>query len=262
MYAEERKQQIASLTAVEGRVSVAELATRFGVTSETIRRDLAALHTDGVLRRVHGGAVSSHPAAIATTPPDDGSDSPAPGRNKFAKAAVDALPEGTDGVVFIDSGACTEDLARLISGLDASRRFQVVTNAIPLALELDASGYDAVQLLGGNVHASTQTVVGGTALRTLALMRADAALIWANAFTIEQGLTSQDASEAAVKAAMVTNAAKVIVVCESSSIGMSYRVSFAPLDTLDVVITDEGAPPGFVDELRANGVEVVLVPRP
>lgn len=59
MYAEERRRQIASLTAVEGRVNVTELAQRFEVTAETIRRDLSALHDEGAVQRVHGGAVAS-----------------------------------------------------------------------------------------------------------------------------------------------------------------------------------------------------------
>ena len=59
MYAEERRRQIASLTAVEGRVNVTELSERFEVTAETIRRDLAVLDREGVVHRVHGGAVAS-----------------------------------------------------------------------------------------------------------------------------------------------------------------------------------------------------------
>ena len=59
MYAEERRRQIASLTAVEGRVNVTELSERFDVTAETIRRDLAVLDREGVVHRVHGGAVAS-----------------------------------------------------------------------------------------------------------------------------------------------------------------------------------------------------------
>src|SRR5690625_7910557 len=59
MYAEERRRQIASMTAVEGRVNVTELSERFDVTAETIRRDLAVLDREGVVHRVHGGAVAS-----------------------------------------------------------------------------------------------------------------------------------------------------------------------------------------------------------
>ena len=79
MYAEERKRQIASLTAVEGRVSVADLAEKFDVTAETIRRDLTALHAEGVVHRVHGGAVVNQ--AFLTT------ELPLDARSRSASAA-------------------------------------------------------------------------------------------------------------------------------------------------------------------------------
>ena len=69
MYAEERRRQIASLTAVEGRVNVTELSERFEVTAETIRRDLAVLDREGVVHRVHGGAVASQSLSNCGTYP-------------------------------------------------------------------------------------------------------------------------------------------------------------------------------------------------
>ena len=102
--------------------------------------------------------------------------------------------------------------------------------------------------------------MGGTALRTLALMRAEVAFIGTNALTIDHGLSTADAQEAAVKSAMVTNARKVVVMCDSTKIGNDYLVSFAPLSAVDVVVTDAAAPATFVHDLRDHGIEVVIAP--
>lgn len=135
-----------------------------------------------------------------------------------------------------------------------------MTNSLPIALDLSSAGLDGVQLLGGSVRAITQAVVGATALRTLALLRADVAFIGTNALTIDHGLSTADSQEAAVKSAMVTNAQKVVVLCDSSKIGNDYLVSFAPLDAIDIVITDSGAPETFLEDLERNDIEVVLAP--
>ena len=135
-----------------------------------------------------------------------------------------------------------------------------MTNSLPIALDLSSAGLDGVQLLGGSVRAITQAVVGATALRTLALLRADVAFIGTNALTIDHGLSTADSQEAAVKSAMVTNAQKVVVLCDSSKIGNDYLVSFAPLDAIDIVITDSDAPETFLEDLERNDIEVVLAP--
>ena len=94
-------------------------------------------------------------------------------------------------------------------------------------------------------------------MRTLALLRADVAFIGTNALTVDHGLSTADAQEAAVKSAMVTNTRKVVVLCDSSKLGTDYLVSFAPLDSIDVVITDSDAPASYVDELTERGINVI-----
>lgn len=258
MYAEERKRQIASLTAVEGRVNVTELAERFNVTAETIRRDLSSLHDEGVVHRVHGGAVANQAFLTAEFPLDARSRSASGAKNAIARAALQFVPENTGAGIFLDAGTTTSGLADLLPTYPPAKTCSIVTNSLPISLELAGAGMDDVQLLGGTVRAITQAVVGGTALRTLALMRAEVAFIGTNALTIDHGLSTADAQEAAVKSAMVTNARKVVVLCDSTKIGNDYLVSFAPLSAIDVVVTDAGAPASFVDELRDNGVDVVL----
>lgn len=257
MYAEERRRQIASQTAVEGRVNVTHLAERFGVTAETIRRDLAVLDRDGIVHRVHGGAVATQSFQTTELPLDARLRSAPTAKSAIAHAALAYLP-GPRGGIFLDAGTTVTALADLIADQPSARLLSIATNSLPIALNMARKGLNEIQLLGGSVRAITEAVVGNTTLRTLALMRADVAFIGTNALTLDHGLSTADAQEAAIKSAMVTNAHRVVVLCDSSKIGNDYLVSFAPISSIDVVITDPGAPESFTSALRERGVEVVL----
>ena len=258
MYAEERRRQIASLTAVEGRVNVTELAGKFGVTAETIRRDLAVLDTEGLVHRVHGGAVASQSFLTTEFPLDARYRTASAAKLAIARAALSFVPDKPGGSIFLDSGTTINGLASLMAKHPPARECHIVTNSLPTALDLSSADVQDVQLLGGNVRAITQAVVGDIALRTLAILRADVAFIGTNALTIDHGLSTADAQEAAVKQAMVTNARKVVVMCDSSKLGNDYLVSFGSTDDIDVLITDNDAPASFVEEIERNGVQVIL----
>ncbi|HJD77522.1 MAG TPA: DeoR/GlpR family DNA-binding transcription regulator [Corynebacterium pollutisoli] len=257
MYAEERRRQIASLTAVEGRVNVTELANRFDVTAETIRRDLAVLDREGVVHRVHGGAVASQTFQTTEFSLDARFRSAPTAKSAIARAALRYLPDPHGGL-FLDAGSTIGTLADLIAEQPNASQWSIVTNSLPISLNLATRGLNEVQLLGGSVRAITQAVVGDTALRTLALMRADVAFIGTNALTLDHGLSTADAQEAAIKSAMVTNAHKVVVLCDSTKLGTDYLVSFAGIDDIDVVITDPSAPESFVTALREREVDVII----
>ena len=258
MYAEERRRQIAAITAVEGRVHVTELATKFHVTAETIRRDLAVLNGEGMVQRGHGGAVASQSFLTTEVPLDTRFRAAAGAKTAIARAALKFLPSQAGGGIFLDSGTTINALANLIASQPEAPTWPVVTNSLPTALDLSNAGLSHVQLLGGTVRAITQAVVGDTALRTLALMRADVAFIGTNALTVDHGLSTADAQEAAVKSSMVTNARKVVVLCDSTKLGNDYLVSFAPLDAVDAVVTDLGAPQSLVTALTERGIHVEL----
>lgn len=257
MYSEERRRQIASLTAVEGRVNVTQLAARFDVTAETIRRDLAVLDREGVVHRVHGGAVANQTFQTAEFSLDARARSASGAKNSIAHAALQYLPDAQGGM-FLDAGTTTAALADLVAVQPSAKQWSIVTNSLSIALSLANAGLDEIQLLGGSVRAITQAVVGDTALRTLALMRADVAFIGTNALTLDHGLSTADSQEAAIKTAMITNAHKVVVLCDSTKMGTDYLVSFGSVDQIDVVITDSNAPESFVQALRERNVHVVI----
>lgn len=253
MYAEERQQAIATLVGQRGRVSVADLAERYGVTSETVRRDLAVLDRMGLVRRVHGGAVPAAALTAIELGTTEREATHTAEKERIAKAALDYLPP-TGGSVLFDAGTTT---ARIAALLPADRELVGVTNSLPVATRL--SGHAGVQLhlLGGRVRGITQAAVGPDTLRVLAGLRVDTAFIGTNALTGAHGLSTPDVDEAAVKRAMVASAHRVVVVADSSKIGREDFVRFAGIDDIDVLVTDSGIPDSVRNDLTDSGIEVV-----
>lgn len=262
MYAEERQQAIAAHVKSHGRASVAELALAYAVTSETVRRDLAALDRAGLLCRVHGGAVPAGTIPASEPGLDERDSFRTDHKELIARAAVQFLPAGLStrgATVLFDAGTTT---SRVAARVPTDLEFVAVTNSVPIAARLGTNPSITVQLLGGRVRGLTQATVGEHALRALDNIRVDIAFIGANGITARHGLSTPDDEEAAVKRAMVNCADRVVVVADSSKIGREEFLSFASLKNVDVLVTDSEIDADNHALLTAHGVEVVVAEVP
>jgi DeoR family transcriptional regulator, fructose operon transcriptional repressor len=253
MYAEERHQAIAGLMRESGRISVAELAERFGVTAETARRDLAVLERTGLLRRVHGGAVATTALSMIEAGVAERDSTRAQQKANIAKAAVALLPPA-GGAVLLDAGTTT---ARLASLLPVDRELFVVTNSLGIAGRLGGQAGVELRLLGGRVRGITQACVGDETVQALEDLRLDVAFLGANGVSLH-GMTTPDPDEAAVKRAMARSARQVVVLADSSKLGQEQLVRFASTDEVDTLVTDADAEADQLDALRRRGVDVVV----
>jgi DeoR family fructose operon transcriptional repressor len=254
MYAEERHEAIAGLVRQRGRIAVSDVASSFGVTTETVRRDLAQLERAGLLRRVHGGAVPTSALALAEQALDARDTAQAEQKDRIARAAVAHVPR-KGGSVVLDGGTTTGRLAGL---LPADRSLLVITHAVPIAARLAGAPGIALHLIGGAVRGTTQVAVGPETVQTFGDLRADVAFVGTNALLPGHGLSTPNVEEAAVKRALVRSGRSVVVLADSSKLGRENLVRFCGLDTVDVLITDDGAPAATVRALEDDGVEVVI----
>jgi DeoR family fructose operon transcriptional repressor len=254
VYPEERQQAIASLVMSKGRASVVDLAQAYDVTTETVRRDLAVLDRAGIVRRVHGGAVPVRALRVVEPGVMERESTRADYKDAIARAAIDFLPIN-GGSVLLDAGTTTGRVAAI---LPADRDLVVVTNSVAVAARLAAMPSVSLQLLGGRVRRVTQAAVGEPTLRVLETLRVDVAFIGTNAISVGHGLSTPDSEEAAVKRAMVRSANYVVVVADSSKVGREDLMSFAPIDKVDVLITDSEVSASDRTALTDRGVEVVL----
>src|SRR4051812_15083202 len=254
LYPEERQQAMAAMVADRGRLAVTALAEEFGVTTETVRRDLAALERAGMLRRVHGGAVPTGALTLVEPGLAERHRSRSEQKRAIAAAAVALLP-GPDGSIVLDGGTTTAALAETMR---ADRRLLAVTSSIPIAARLSATPGVTVHLLGGRVRGITQCAVGDTTVRALADLRVDVAFLGANGITPDHGFTTPDDAEASVKRAMGRAGQRVVVLADSTKLNRETLVRFAAPEDVDVLVTDDGADPDTLAALEARGVEVVI----
>ncbi|WP_182347725.1 DeoR/GlpR family DNA-binding transcription regulator [Tomitella gaofuii] len=254
MYAEERQLAITTEVSQRARVSVAQLARRFDVTTETIRRDLAALDRAGTIRRVHGGAV---PAGAFPRPEEalgTRLETMTEQKERIARAALAYLPPA-GGSILLDAGTTTGALAAM---LPRDLALSVITNSLPIATTIAGLPDAALHLLGGRVRGLTRAAVGPVALQSIDALLADVAFLGTNAVTADHGLSTPDPEEAAIKRAMVTHAGLVVALADSGKLGHDALVRFAETAEIDVLITDTGADPDETESLRGQGIEVVL----
>lgn len=253
MYAEERQQAIAALVARTGRLSVAELAGKFDVTTETVRRDLSVLDRAGLVRRVHGGVVPASALRVLEQAVTDRDRANSEQKDRIAAAALEMVPE--NGCIVLDAGTTT---ARLAGLLPVDRRLEVVTHAVPIAARLAGRPAIELHLLPGRVRASTQAAVGEETVESLSRLRTDVAFLGANGVSATHGLSTPDRSEAAVKRAIAAAAKHVVVLADADKLGVEHLVQFAALSDIGVLVTDARASRDEVRTLEAAGVQVVV----
>ncbi|QLD10319.1 DeoR/GlpR family DNA-binding transcription regulator [Microbacterium oleivorans] len=255
MYATERQQLIERMLADDGRVAVLDLAARFDVTTETVRRDLAALEDAGALRRVHGGAVSPERTSVAEPSVAERSQRHSAAKERIARRALAALPNGT-GSVYLDAGTTTAALAAALVTRAETRGCEVVTHSMTIAHTLAGAPGIGLTAIGGRVRGLTAAAVGSDTVAAIGRLRPDVAFLGANGIASGAGLTTPDPDEAAVKRAIVAGARRVIVLVDADKFDAELLVSFADLSELDVVVSDREPGAGLARALREADVEV------
>ena len=255
MLAEARRLAILERLQRERVVEVASLSRALGVSEATIRRDLLRLEREGLVRRTHGGAVVRQ-----VTP----TESPFAERlmvRAQAKEAIGRLASQLvqDGdTLLIDSSTTTYHFARALRERADLQGLTVVTNDLKVAEVLDQPAASLTLLItGGELRPRTQSLVGPVAERMLAAVRMHKLFLSAMGVSIADGLTQADLPQASVKRAMLGAAEKVILLVDSSKIGVVSTHVVAPIDAVDLVVTDDGAPAGFVRELERGGKRVL-----
>lgn len=248
----ERRRQIAELVEESGVLRIGELAARFGVTDETIRRDLSALEEEGVLTRQHGGALAT--GMSIETPYRRRAREQNPAKEAIARAAVELVRDGS--TIIIDSGTTTKYLVDLLRN---KRDLVVITNGVNHVAELLANPSTTVVVTGGTVRRASFGSVGDLAVATLETLRADHTFLATHGFSADTGVTYPSFEEVAVKRAMINAGAEVTLLADGSKCGRTSMVRVASLQQLDRVITSAPIPAKELKKIGDLGVELAVV---
>lgn len=250
-----RQSEILDIARADGRVVVEDLARRFGVTLQTIRRDLSDLAGAGRLDRVHGGAVLR--AGVANIGYEERRLMNAEAKAAIGRACAAAIPDNSS--LFLNIGTTTEAVARALLG---HRGLTVVTNNINVANILAASAGCEVVVAGGVLRRSDGGLVGDLTTEAIGHFKVDFAIIGTSALDAEGDLLDYDPQEVRVAQAILRQARESCVVADASKLARRAPVRIASLAAIGRVFTDRPFPPGLAARCQDWGTAVILADPP
>lgn len=241
----DRHKSILRLLSQKQELTVADLSAHFQVSGVTIRQDLDHLQNQGLLRRVHGGAVLHNDDEISTRIGINYER-----KNAIAEKAMSFLQSGE--TIFIESGSANALFARHVKSYND---FNVVTNNLFVARTLKDSDINVITL-GGLYQHQSESIVGKMALSGLESLNFSKCFIGVDGFTFEQGFTCSDMMRAEVANAAAKRSQEVFVLTDSSKFGRIALTHIFDLAAVDHIITDCQIPAEYRSGLEKHGTSV------
>jgi len=245
----QRKLRILDRLKKTGQVIAKDLSQEFALSEDTIRRDLRELAAEGLLQRVHGGALPASPAmgnftarmSVATA-------------EKIAIGRAAAAMIETNHVVILDGGTTSVQIARHIA---PARKATVVTHSPTIALELVNHAAIEVILIGGRLFKHSAVAVGAPAIEAIGRVHADIYFMGVTGIHIDTGLTTGDFEEAHVKRALSAAAAETIVLGSSEKLNATSPYLVAPLSEATAIIVAANVKRKILAPFAKAGIHII-----
>jgi DeoR family transcriptional regulator, glycerol-3-phosphate regulon repressor len=245
-----RQSDILNIARSSGRVTVEDLARRFEVSAQTIRKDLNDLCDRRSLTRVHGGAIIA--SGVENVAYEARRFVAAEEKKAIGVAAAAQIPNGCS--LFINIGTTTEEVA---SALTSHEDLLVITNNLNVAMMLYRHPRIEVIVAGGTVRRSDGAVIGSTANNLITQFKVDYAIIGASAIDEDGALLDFDYREVQAAQAIIANARSVMLVADSTKLRRSAPVRIAHLSQIQTFVTDVALPSGLQNICTSRGIEVI-----
>src|SRR5579863_2051863 len=245
-----RQTEIVSLLRQSGRVGVEELATQFGVTLQTIRRDLNELSDAKLAVRVHGGAIIA--SGVANLAYEARQLVAHQHKTLIGEAAARLVPDNAS--LLINIGTTTEEVAKALAGHSG---LLVITNNLHVANELYRNESIEVIVVGGSVRRGDGGIVGAITVAQIEQFRVDIAIIGTSAIDPSGTLLDFDVHEVEISRAIIEHARKIVLVADSSKFSRSAPVRIAHLSEIDVFVTDRLPSPAIAEMFQRCEVAVI-----
>ncbi len=248
MLTTQRKQHILAVLKRDGQIIAKALSDDLGLSEDTIRRDLRELARDGLLQRVHGGALPASPALADFA----GRTQIAP-KAKIAIGRVAAHMIQPGQVVMIDGGTTALQLAKhLPLALEAT----IITHSPTIAVELVHHPRLEVILIGGKLFKHSVVAVGAAAIETIGRIRADVYFMGATGIHPKAGVTTGDLEESYVKRALSQSAAETILLASAEKLNAASPYLILPLQDLSGIITEKSVAEEITKPFSELGITV------
>jgi DeoR family transcriptional regulator of aga operon len=247
----ERQLELARVLERVGRISIAEICEQFNISEATARRDLDVLSEQGVLHRVHGGAVLI-PQAAPEEPILRRSYDQEEEKERIGRAAAALIQDGE--TVFLGSGTTVLQVAKHL----VARNMMVITNSLPVINLMSERENIRLIALGGMLRDSELSFIGHITEQALTEVRADKVIIGTRAISLEQGLTNDYLPETLTDRAILSAGRETIIVGDHTKCGVMSHAFLAPLAAMHTLITDDKTDPEFIEMLRRQGIKVIV----
>lgn len=250
LLAKERQNEIVELLNSTGSAKIGELAERFDVTKETIRRDLTHLQDIGAIERSHGGAILTSnfkPIPIEARTRENSTIKLA-----LCEKALDLIPE--QGVIYLDAGSTMQCMAQLLSQRSG---YTIVTNSINTTYFLN-NGNNVTILTGGQLNPNNMSTEGFQTTNFINSIKVDIAFLGTSGFEQHNGPAVSEFTDAQIKQAIIPQSKAIVVISDSSKAHICSLVQYANWKDIDYFITDEDLPTAVYKTLNEL-TEVILV---
>lgn len=249
---DERRKKIIELLSKEGKVKVIELSKLFGISEVTIRNDLTELEQQGLLERIHGGAVSTNKAYYNMSLHERMKTHES---EKICIAEQTALLISEGDTIMMNSGTTTLFVVQQLKGI---KNLTIMTNSITIAQEIGHCSNMNVILLGGNFNPQYQFTYGDDTISQLKRYKADKLILAADGVSLEDGVTTYHQLEAEVNRQMISRVKKTIVVADYTKVGRSSFAFIDDIDNIECLVTNSTANREEIDGIVKRGIEVRL----
>ncbi|RYY01219.1 MAG: DeoR/GlpR transcriptional regulator [Gammaproteobacteria bacterium] len=244
-----RKQLILDTLKRDGQVIAKTMSQQFGLSEDTIRRDLRELAEQGLLQRVHGGALPASPSVVDLA-----------GRKLLATDAKTAIAKAAatliqpKQIIILDGGTTTQEL---VKHLPLDFELTVVTHSPTIAVALiDHRNIDVI-MLGGKLFKHSMVNIGAAAMEAISHIRADIYFMGVTGIHAELGLSTGDLEEAHIKRALCAAAAETIVMASADKINAASRYVIGPTSDVSTLVTEASVDESILKSFESLGVSVM-----
>jgi DeoR family transcriptional regulator of aga operon len=256
MLINDRQNQIIDILVEQQSVSVTELVALLNVSAVTIRTDLNQLADQGKLVRTHGGAMlvgekTRQELTFATRQQLHAA------QKECIGALAASLVQPLDSIL-LDASTTALAVGRVLKQRQDLTEVTIISTGVWTALEMLGTPHLNIMLAGGNLRNTTGSIIGSIAREVLSKINIHRAFLGAWGLTVTHGLTEANMQEVELKQFIIERCQEVIAVVDSSKFGQVALSTFAPLDKISRIVTDDGAPAEMVAEFRARGIEVLI----
>ncbi|MDR1902164.1 MAG: DeoR/GlpR family DNA-binding transcription regulator [Treponema sp.] len=246
---EERREKLAQLLIINGFIQATDMARRFNVSTETIRKDIISLEQKGVAKKSHGGAVVIK--EFLERPFSRRELEYREEKQRIAARAMDFVPQ--KGIIILDAGSTVHSMAK---HLIYQKDLTIITNSLSVAHFL-ADSENKIYVVGGEVRNVTMSLVGYWANNAFKSIKADVAFLGTSGFMSHKGPCAESFIEAEMKESIIECSRKKIVLADHSKFVSDALVEYIEWKKIDCLITDQVPDKNWID-INNDETELVI----